>query len=122
MQAKSERNVELQSWMKWPVRLSCLLLSAAYVHQYIKHMIQAQDFRRGYFATISAIIIAFICNYGLWFTTLPVAKKHRMAGTFTLIPSFIISPMIADSYLGDGAFVVYVVAILSVALLFAKVN
>ena len=85
-------------------------------------MIQAQDFRRGYFATISAIIVAFACNYGLWFATLPIAKKHRTVGTFALIPTFIISPMIADSYLGDGAYVIYIIAALSVALLFAKVG
>ncbi len=122
MQARIARNVDLQSWMKWIIRLSCVLLSAAYIHQYIRHMIQAQDFRRGYVAAVSAIIIAFVCNCGLWFTTLAVAKNHRMVGVFALIPSFIISPMIADSYLGDGALVIYIVAILSVALLFAKVN
>jgi hypothetical protein len=83
-------------------------------------MIQAQDLRRGYFAMVGGIIIACVCNMGLWFITMPLSKQHKTVSVILLIPSFAISPMIAYSYLGDGAYLTYVLASVSILRLFLR--
>jgi len=111
----------IQGFVNWIIRACSLALSAGYIHQYIRHSIQAQDFRRGYFATASAVVVAFVCNFGLWVITTPKANTNRIFSFFALLPTFLISPMIADFYIGDCAYFIYGLGVVAVARIFIKV-
>jgi hypothetical protein len=90
------------------IKATALLLCVVYFREWLTVIISSGDLRPS--TLILGLVLAIICNFGLWLAAGPGNRNRKWPGLLALVPTFLLSPIIVASYHAILSVLVLVVA------------
>ena len=99
------------------VRLLSVLLTGAYIVFFYKVHFEWYAYSLAYFISqfFVYLIHGVLANYGLFFITMKIAKNMRFCATVFYVPTVLVSPIVASSFINSSiiVFVFFFLAIIN---------